>query len=42
MSSVVLSDIFKSYKKWVSNNPTKVGDYEQTAKWVSYFAAGNY
>ena len=41
MSSVVLSNLFESYKKWVSSNPTKIGDFEQTAKWVSYFAAGN-
>lgn len=35
------SDIFESYKSWVSANPHTVGDLETTVKWVSYFISGN-
>ncbi|EDW79070.1 uncharacterized protein Dwil_GK12314 [Drosophila willistoni] len=35
-----LKDILKSYESWVAKNPDMVGDFETTAKWVSYFVAG--
>ncbi|XP_023011936.2 peroxisomal biogenesis factor 16 [Leptinotarsa decemlineata] len=42
MSSLLFScpDIFHSYKVWVSKNPQSLGDWENSAKWVSYFIAG--
>lgn len=42
MSSVIFSlpELFKAYKTWVSQNPMKASDFETTAKWMSYFIAG--
>ncbi|CAH2005028.1 unnamed protein product [Acanthoscelides obtectus] len=42
MSSLLFSlpEFYNSYKAWVSKNPTSVGDWENIAKWVSYFVAG--
>lgn len=42
MSSVLLSlpELFNSYKTWVSKNPSSLGDWEQSAKWISYIVAG--
>ncbi|KAJ8944781.1 hypothetical protein NQ318_003649 [Aromia moschata] len=40
--SVLLSlpELFNSYKNWVSKNPQAIGDWETSAKLVSYFVAG--
>ncbi|XP_044747863.1 peroxisomal membrane protein PEX16 [Coccinella septempunctata] len=35
-----LSDLFNSYKSWVSKNPQITTDFETTARWLSYFIAG--
>ncbi|BFF97353.1 peroxisomal membrane protein PEX16 [Drosophila madeirensis] len=35
-----LKGMLKSYEAWVASNPDVVGDFETTAKWVSYFIAG--
>lgn len=42
MSSVLFSlpELYNWYKEWVSKNPQTIGDYEITAKLVSYFIAG--
>lgn len=40
--SEILQDIYENYKRWVINNPQKIGDYETLVKWISYFIAGNY
>lgn len=42
MSSVLFSlpEIVNSYKAWVSKNPSSLGDWEQSAKWISYIIAG--
>lgn len=42
MSSVLLSlpEIYNAYKNWVSKNPQSLGDWETSAKWISYFIAG--
>lgn len=42
MSSILLSlpELFNSYKTWVSKNPSSLGDWEQSAKWISYIVAG--
>ncbi|KAG5885907.1 hypothetical protein JTB14_012154 [Gonioctena quinquepunctata] len=42
MSSVLFSfpEIYNSYKAWVCKNPQSLGDWENSAKWISYFIAG--
>ncbi|XP_039489404.1 peroxisomal membrane protein PEX16 [Drosophila santomea] len=35
-----LKGMLKAYEAWVAKNPDVVGDFETTAKWVSYFIAG--
>ncbi|KAF7267492.1 hypothetical protein GWI33_019289 [Rhynchophorus ferrugineus] len=42
MSALLLSlpDLYNSYKSWVKKNPQLAGDYESSAKWLSYFLAG--
>lgn len=42
MTSILLSlpELFNSYKAWVSKNPSSLGDWEQSAKWISYIVAG--
>ncbi|VEN56783.1 unnamed protein product [Callosobruchus maculatus] len=42
MSTLLFSlpEFYNSYKTWVSKNPNSLGDWENTAKWVSYFIAG--
>ncbi|XP_030387916.1 peroxisomal membrane protein PEX16 [Scaptodrosophila lebanonensis] len=35
-----IKHLVKSYETWVAKNPDVVGDFETTAKWVSYFIAG--
>ncbi|CAG9819775.1 unnamed protein product [Phaedon cochleariae] len=42
MSSLLLSlpELFKSYQAWVRKNPQSLGDWENSAKWISYFIAG--
>ncbi|KAJ8922497.1 hypothetical protein NQ315_007527 [Exocentrus adspersus] len=42
MSSILLSlpEVFNAYKSWVTKNPQSVGDWESSAKWISYVIAG--
>ncbi|ALC44784.1 Pex16 [Drosophila busckii] len=35
-----IKGLIKSYEDWVAKNPNVIGDFETTAKWVSYFIAG--
>lgn len=37
-----LKGLLKAYEAWVAKNPDVVGDFETTAKWVSYFVAGKW
>ncbi|XP_018563726.1 peroxisomal membrane protein PEX16 [Anoplophora glabripennis] len=42
MSSILLTlpEIYNAYKNWVRKNPQSLGDWETSAKWISYFIAG--
>ncbi|XP_050506669.1 peroxisomal membrane protein PEX16 [Diabrotica virgifera virgifera] len=42
MSTVLftLPELYHSYKSWVSKNPSSLGDWESSVKWISYFLAG--
>lgn len=42
MSSAIFSlpELYTSYKNWISKNPQTAGEFETTAKWISYFIAG--
>jgi len=35
-----LPELYEAYKRWVSENPMKVTDFEMSAKWASYIIAG--
>ncbi|XP_058813796.1 peroxisomal membrane protein PEX16 [Topomyia yanbarensis] len=40
VSWVKLHGLYLKYVKWVSSNPSALGDVEMTVKWLSYFIAG--
>ncbi|XP_058467709.1 peroxisomal membrane protein PEX16 [Malaya genurostris] len=40
VSWVELRGLYGKYVKWVSSNPSALGDVEMTVKWLSYFIAG--
>lgn len=37
---IQVKELFQAYKKFVSENPQTISDLETTAKWISYFIAG--
>lgn len=37
-----VKQFYEAYKKFVSENPQTISDLETTAKWISYFVAGNF
>lgn len=37
---IELRNLYGKYVKWVSSNPSALGDVEMTVKWLSYFIAG--
>lgn len=37
-----VTDLYESYKKFVSENPQFVADIETSIKWASYFIAGKF
>lgn len=37
---IELRSLYDKYVKWVSSNPSALGDVEMTVKWLSYFIAG--
>uniref|UniRef100_A0A1Q3FD08 Peroxisomal membrane protein PEX16 n=1 Tax=Culex tarsalis TaxID=7177 RepID=A0A1Q3FD08_CULTA len=40
MATLELRNLYEKYVKWVSGNPSALGDVEMTVKWLSYFIAG--
>lgn len=37
---IEVGNLYQKYVKWVSSNPSALGDVEMTVKWLSYFIAG--
>ncbi|XP_065077790.1 peroxisomal membrane protein PEX16 [Ochlerotatus camptorhynchus] len=37
---IEIRSLYGKYVKWVSSNPSALGDVEMTVKWLSYFIAG--
>lgn len=40
VNRIELSNLYEKYVKWVSGNPSALGDVEIAVKWLSYFVAG--